>query len=406
MISGKKRVAVIKYGGLTAGGTEKLLQIIAANLPKKDFDVTFFWCDPAPLTPPNGHALTTSIERMNFLELSNIKLVQFNVDFRDLSTPTHVWRKTDFFKFFNENNFDVVLTSLAGHKEYPFTKILTIPIVEIIGLQSGSDNQYNISRVLHLCRWSADGWIKRGGDPSRVEIVSLPIEINGFGTGDYIEEFGLREKFVFGMHQRPDDAIFSPIPLEAYSKIESNKTAYVLMGGGEKYRNQAKELRLKNVYFLPASPSSVDIGKFLRTLNVFAHGRADGEVNSQAMAEAMYFGLPIISHFSFMNNGHVENIGSAGRVLSSVDEYASEMLKLSTDHDYYLRMQNLARERFAEHYELEGQIKHYSDILKSVVEDPFPRPIKRRLWSLHWRQNIRVCLVWVYYKLRKFGFIR
>ena len=49
----KIRIAFIKYGGLSSGGTEKMLQIIAANLPKNRFAVDYFYCDSSPYIGSN-----------------------------------------------------------------------------------------------------------------------------------------------------------------------------------------------------------------------------------------------------------------------------------------------------------------------------------------------------------------
>ena len=42
------KVAFIKFGGMANGGTEKVLQTIASELPKDEFDVDFFYCDSTP----------------------------------------------------------------------------------------------------------------------------------------------------------------------------------------------------------------------------------------------------------------------------------------------------------------------------------------------------------------------
>lgn len=401
----KVRVAVIKYEGLISGGSEKLLQIIAAYLPKNQFVVDYFWCNSADtVTGAQVTKYPTSEDRRNFLLRNNVQLHEFHVNEIDLTTPTMRWRGTDFWDVFNEEGYDVILTGLAGHKQYPFTKLRKKPIVEIINLQSGSDNQYNIARVLHLCRWSAERWSNlRGGDASRVEIVSLPIATEELAadTDNLRSELGIDPNvFVYGMHQRAENVIFSHIPLEAYKEIETDTTAYVLMGGGSMYDDQVERLGIKHFYQISPASDSRRIGAFLRTLNVFAHGRADGEVNSQAMAEAMFFGLPIVSHPSPINNGHIENIGHAGTVCGTMESYTAELSHLRDDAVYYADMQQNARLRFAEHYELSGQIQNYARILQDVVHNPYPHPLRRLFMSLHWRQNLRVFLVLIYLKLK------
>ena len=44
----KIKIAFIKYAGCASGGTEKFLQVIAANLNKNKFEVDYFYCDATP----------------------------------------------------------------------------------------------------------------------------------------------------------------------------------------------------------------------------------------------------------------------------------------------------------------------------------------------------------------------
>ena len=124
--------------------------------------------------------------------------------------------------------------------------------------------------------------------------------------------------------------------IDAYKQIENENTAFIMLGGSKLYQEQEAALGIKHIIFLPETGDSTIIFKFLNSIDVYAHGRKDGEINSQAMAEAMYFGSPIISHVSTVNNGHIECIGDAGAVLTTVAEYAHELATLQTDSAYYL----------------------------------------------------------------------
>lgn len=381
----KIRVAFIKFGGLSAGGTEKFLQTIAANLHKEKFDVSYFYTDTAPYKGSSYRHADTDAERKKYMESAGVKLIQCAVTAKDITKRTHPWIGTDFFQKFKESDFDIVQTGRAGHPEFPFNYIRNVPIVDSIHLLAGIDNQYNISRVLHITQWSADRWIKAGGDPNRVKIVSHPMEIQSSGAHSLATELHLGEKFVYGFHQRNDDAIFSPIPLEAYKRIEASHNHFIIMGGGEAYKKQASDLHIKNITFLPHSANPQDIYSFLMTLSVYAHGRKDGEVNSTAMAEALFFGLPIVSHRSPIHNGHIECIGNAGTVVATVLEYATEMNKLATDMKYYAERKARAFDRFKEMYELTHQMKHIEHIYEEVVKNPFPHHFSRIWYSLRLR---------------------
>ena len=253
-----------------------------------------------------------------------------------------------------------------GIRNIPLIKLTIRRLLIPIHLDAGADNQYNISRVMHLNKWSIARWAASGGDVSRAVIVINPVEIPKKNYAGMAHELGLEGKFIYGFHHRDDDTIFSPMPLEAYKKIETDQTAFALLGGGISYRNQAKELGIKNIVFIPATGEQDIIYNFLATLNVYAHGRRDGEINSRAMGEAMYFGLPIVSHTSPVNNGHIESIGDAGLVVSGVGDYVKEMERLRNDREYYAKKSAAAKKRFAEHYALDSHINQIVALYEDV----------------------------------------
>ena len=181
-----------------------------------------------------------------------------------------------------------------------------------------------------------------------------------------MEEFGWEDKFVFGMHQRDDIHIFSPVPLEAYDDIQNEDTAFLILGGSSNHRKQAKDYRLKNVKFLDTTSDILLIHKFLNTLDVFAHGRADGEQCSCAIIEAMSHGLPVISHTA-PSMGQLEQIGDAGKVVENYEQYSNVMIDMLYDKNYYKKCADNSKKRYNEIYKLESIIKKYADIYKGVV---------------------------------------
>jgi glycosyltransferase involved in cell wall biosynthesis len=378
----KIKIAFIKFGGLSAGGTEKFLQVLAVNLPTEYFTVDYFYCDSAPYIGSNYKHLDTDPERVQFMEKSEVNLIKFNIDAKDINSPTHDWVGTDFWKKFDENNYDIIQTGRGGYPEYPFTKIKRTPIVDSLHLSAGIDNQYNISRVLHISKWSADQWVKKGGDASRVEVISTFLDIPKKQYLGLREKLDINNKFIFGFHQRKDDWIYSPIPLDAYKKIESENTVFLMLNGSDLYKKQANDLNIKNIIFLPYAETQDDIYDFVSTLDVFSHGRKDGEVNSAAIAEAMYFGLPIVSHSSSYANGHIECIGEGGRVLDNTEDYAVELKKLMEDKEYYKFRSSEAKKRFSEMYELKNQIAKIVNIYKDVIQNPFPNKLRRLYFDL------------------------
>ena len=361
----KIKVAFIKFGGMANGGTEKYLQTISSYLPKDEFEVDFYYCDSAPYIGADFVHLDTDQSRVEYTKSHGVNLIKVNVGAKDVTRPTHDWVDTNFWELFDESKYDIIQTGRAGHPEYPFYLIKNTPIVDSIHLAGMVDNNSNIAKTVLISEDQKSKWIGAGGDPSRAVIIPVPVEIVG-SDESYREEFGWEDKFVFGMHQRDDYNIFSPMPLEAYDEIESDDTAFLILGGSSNYRKQAKDLGLKNVRFLDTTSNISLIHKFLNTLDVYAHGRSDGEQCSSSIIEGLSHSLPMISHTA-PSMGQLEQIGDAGDVVDDYIEYAEVMISMMKDRQYYNDCVNNASKRYQEIYNVESIIKKFSDLYKEVV---------------------------------------
>tara|TARA_B100001093_G_C26842581_1_gene1021271 strand:- start:2387 stop:3481 length:1095 start_codon:yes stop_codon:yes gene_type:complete len=362
----KIKVAFIKFGGMANGGTEKYLQTISSYLPKDEFKVDFYYCDSAPYIGADFVHLDTDQSRVEYTKSHGVNLIKVNVGAKDVTKPTHDWVDTNFWELFNESKYDIIQTGRAGHPEYPFYLIKNTPIVDSIHLAGMVDNNSNIAKTVLISEDQKGKWIGAGGDPSRVVIIPVPVEIVG-SSESYREEFGWEDKFVFGMHQRDDYNIFSPMPLEAYDEIESDDTAFLILGGSSNYRKQAKDLRLKNVRFLDTTSNISLIHKFLNTLDVYAHGRSDGEQCSSAIIEGLSHSLPMISHTA-PSMGQLEQIGNAGKVVNNYSEYADVMRSMIDDKKYYGECVINASKRYNEVYNVKAIIERYCELYREVIK--------------------------------------
>ena len=360
----KIKVAFIKFGGMANGGTEKYLQTISSYLPKDEFKVDFYYCDSAPYIGADFVHLDTDQSRVEYTKSHGVNLIKVNVGAKDVTKPTHDWVDTNFWELFNESKYDIIQTGRAGHPEYPFYLIKNTPIVDSIHLAGMVDNNSNIAKTVLISEDQKGKWIGAGGDPSRVVIIPVPVEIVG-SSESYREEFGWEDKFVFGMHQRDADGIFSNIPLEAYKKIENDKTHFILLGGSDMYKKQAEDLDINNITFLPTVSELEPIHKFLNTLKVYAHGRADGEQCSCAIIEALAHNLPVISHTA-PSMGHLEQIGDAGKVVSNPIEYSEVMTKLIEDKEYYKECSANAKKRYESTYGMDAIISKYASLYEEI----------------------------------------
>lgn len=363
----KQRLAFIKFGGLSSGGTEKWLQMMAANVNRSLFEVTYFYCDTAPYIGSDYIHPTTDVDRFNFLSESNVTLKKFHVGAKDVTSQNHEWIETDFWNIFDESLFDIVITAKAGPAEYPFTEI-KLPIIEYVTLGVGVDTSSSIKWSVHCSEWQRRRWIRMGGRGASSS--SLPIPYFEPSTDqDYRRELGIPEDaFVIGMHQRAEDTIYSDIPLLAFSQVSDLSAYFILMGGSEKYLDQSKRLGLKNFINIPHSADEKAISKFLNTLDVFAHGRSDGETFGTVFAEAMAHGLPIVTHYSENGaNAQAETIGPAGRCVSTSREYADFLIELRDNSTLYKVLSSKALEFSEANFSLESVVRQFEKVALGVL---------------------------------------
>ena len=367
-MSKKIRVAFVKNNGLTLGGTEKFLQTVAAGLPKDEFEVDYFYAHQ-PEDPPNE-------SRKQYLLDNGVNVIEFKTNKQRYHRHKFWLDNNNFFDVFKDN-YNIVQTGRCGLYEEPFCDIKS-PIVDSLHYIVAADNQYNISRSMHISEFSKNMWIEKGGDKDRIVMISHPIHIPEFEYIDLRAELSIKNKFVYGLHQRNDDMIFSDIVLKAYKEVENDNNAFILVGGSEKYREQAKELGLKNVNFIKHTGDVNIIQSFLSTIDLYAHGRFDGELNSTAIAEALYYENPIVSHVSKEGfNGHVECIGHAGFVVDTYEQYAEKLKELEQNKELYEKFSQNAKMRFKEMYDFEIQMQNIINIYKDVVKNPYPNKLKR-----------------------------
>ena len=261
----------------------------------------------------------------------------------------------------------MIQTGRSGHPEYPFHMINKTPIVDSIHLSGMAENKANSLKTVLISNEQRQKWIASGGPVDRAVTIPNPLKIPNIGDDNYREKFGWQDKFIFGLHQRRDNHIFSPIPLEAYDDIETEDTAFLLLGGSESYQKQAKDLCLKNFIHLPTTGELEPIHKFLNTLDVYAHGRSDGEQCSCAIIEAMSHGLPVISHTA-PSMGQLEQIGNAGEVVDGYEDYAEVMKKMIYDKNYFDNCKINSYKRYQDVYKLETVIDKYIEIYREVAK--------------------------------------
>ena len=135
------KVAFIKFGGMSIGGTEKVLQTIASALPKDKFQVDYFYTNGAPYIGSDHKHLDTEPSRVEFCKNHGVNCIPVKVLFKNVTVRTHDWIGTDFWDLFDQKNYDLVVSGRSGHPEYPFHLINKIPVIDTIHLAGMAENK-------------------------------------------------------------------------------------------------------------------------------------------------------------------------------------------------------------------------------------------------------------------------
>ena len=357
-----KRVACIKYAGLGSGGTEKYLQTLACVL-RQEYEVDYYYTNNSPILYGPAHPLN-SVERKQFVESYGIRTIPIHVDAYDNSSKR--WIGSNVWDVIDPKAYDAVQTARYGYSEFPFTDIRGTKLIDSIHGDL-CDHVSKVERSILLCKWQADKWVASGGNASKISIIPSLVYVPNLATSTMRQRLGIpKDAFVYGMHQRNDDGIFSPVSLQAYSQVQQKNTYFVLLGGSQKHRDMVVDLKLENVVFLDFTSNVEEIHDFLGGLDVYTHSRSDGEVCSASIIEAMYHGLPVVTHPA-QNMGHLEQIDGCGKMTYSIEEYVKEMVALRWDSAYYGEVRRNTLHKYNGSYCYKTIERNLLDIYRGVL---------------------------------------
>lgn len=236
-------------------------------------------------------------------------------------------RSTNFSEVARSLNLDVLHFARTGYYEWPFTERLAKLQVEtnIFGCDDTSpflDKSIAIASVLtQIKKRPADAVIPNpipGRSPDYDSLSDLRQEL-GYSTGDV----------VLGRIGRP--ANFHPAALESFAALSKSQKnlRYLIVGGCEEAKRFVSSRGLDSVVtFVPPTNDDVWIERFHKTVDVFAHYRSDGEIHSTAIAQAMMYDIPVVTHRAGLN-GQIETVGPGGYCATNEDDYLGALRGLT-----------------------------------------------------------------------------
>jgi len=376
-------ITIIQYGGMTY----RVLRNLAIKLDKTRFNVTYLWCEPGKdLYSDFKHPVAPNSDIENFkkeMENNGVVVKEFSVGKRFIPDPMLPWQNTDFWEIYNSIKTDIVFTWKGGREEYPFVHLNEM-VVEW-NVFGGYDNSTNLVKSLAVSPLCQEIYMDNGGNEKKSEVVFLPV-IETQTEETFREELNIpSDAIVCGMHQRAEDTIFSPVSLNAIKYVQSkveDKIYIVFLGGSRLYEKYAKEIGLEGYFLYPSGEREYQnssglasdytiISKFLNTLTIYTHARKDGETLGAAIQEAMFHGLPVVSHTSQWN-AHIDTIGPGGRVCETQEEYNNTLLEwlqnLDKAKEIGMKGQAFAEARYSWRTILDKIEKVFEDVYENKKE--------------------------------------
>jgi glycosyltransferase involved in cell wall biosynthesis len=329
----KTRILFYHISGLSFGGTEKFLQIIAKYIDKDKFDIYYMY-SPKPRVTTGPTRLDG---RLNYLQGNGIHLIEFDYDSIDTTYPYIVrGMSPSVHDVIRDNNIDLFISAGSGYAEFPFNIIKNIPVV-LINIFGVPNTQNNIKTNICISH-AVQEKVMRVTPKDKTEVIYIQSE----QPKDEFRELGLelRRKFgikdtevVFGRIGRADDSIFDPIGINAFEQVVKQDASahYIIMSPPPVLVNIVKERNIPNVHFLPPSGNEDDVWSFHFSLDALAHFRLDGESFGLNIAESMIAGNPIITHKSHIWNAHLEYLNSEFSFVCEKDDvtaYADAMRQI------------------------------------------------------------------------------
>jgi hypothetical protein len=271
-------------------------------------------------------------------------------------------------RFYNTNNetfdltkikSDIIHISRNSNEKILFP--LGIPVVENIQNYSICDKRNTIAKTIHENNAQKEVWKLVSGDESKSKIIYpyiVPVEKNKISN----------PVFVCGMIQDSiSEENYSPWVLNAYKEFEKEvvKTKFIILGGSEKYTNQAKVLGLKN-FLQMQTYNENDVVDFFSNLDVFYHGNFFGDKDLEPIIKSLSAGIPIISHFGSSNNIRQEIIGNCGAVHGHFDSYLAELFNLFNNEKYRKWLGLSAIKRYKSNFSKDAYIENLEKIYNEV----------------------------------------
>lgn len=314
--------------GLGLGGTEKVMQLLAAHLDRGMFDVAAHSPEDGPRAP----------------------------QLRALGVPTYVGMPLD--RALAAFRPDIVHVHRAGWPEpellRPIKDFAPRLVVEtnVFGRYDPSPSAELIDCTLFVSDFCAERFTRLTRIPAswpRYGVLHNPVDTDFFERA--LPSGPAMSGPVLGRISRADPGKWSRLALDILPLLRDVPgLKYRVIGGIPEAEEHVREHGLGGmVEFLPPVDSDAELAGFYGSLSLLAHANDTGESFGLVIAEAMACGLPVVTHPcpGERDNAQLELVrdGVTGFVAVTPEAYAQAVRRLLDDPALARRMGQAGRER-------------------------------------------------------------
>jgi glycosyltransferase involved in cell wall biosynthesis len=248
---------------------------------------------------------------------------------------------------------DIIHMARSGYFEWPLNKRLARLQIET-NIFAAMDISGFMDRSISLCQYNAN--IRKVSDV----IIANPVPEAKLEGPNLRTEYNIPEDaIVCGRIGRPRG--FDPIAITTFKRLvySNPKVYYIVVAPCEEFKAAAQGV--PNVILVPPTSDDTFISAFHRTLDIYLHYRVEGEIQSTAIAQAMMYGIPIISHISKFNNGQIETIADGGFVASDEEQYYQFLCYLVSNKEMRQEIGRKARLHALTTFEQETVVRKIED---------------------------------------------
>jgi glycosyltransferase involved in cell wall biosynthesis len=367
----KPRVLFFYVYGLAYGGTSSMMQIFAKHLNKDKYDAFLMYSKQVDTS--TGMSLPTDT-RLQYILDGKVFPIPFDYESVGKTHPYYIkGMSPNFFKILKDFDIDLLVAAGAGHAEFPFSVVSNIPIM-ILNVFGMPNLQKNVTYHLCISQEVADK-LSPIVPREKVKVTYVPtdgpLEMREQGMAIRRSLNIKNEEIVFGRIGRNTDGIFDPIGILAFEKVVAKfpNIHYLIVGAAPALTKIINKHKIPNVHFLPEIGTKEDLWAFYYALDVYAHFRHDGESFGLNLVEAMYAGLPVVSHRSSIWNAHLEYLDPSFSFvadLDNLDQYTQALEFFAKDkHKSQIKFMGEKAKTAAEKFHIKNHIGDF----EKMVED-------------------------------------